>query len=172
MHLGQGFILTNWSESTSFRIFQFVLGVVCFIGQFTPWQKTSEYINSTYGCNILGQQHSLKAQYASSSKNVIWPGAEMIFFSCCSDCRNTHSFKSTAVSWEISPSPKWTFIFEKQAWLFLLLFPWPGGCRRLKTKTWWGCAGQAAQPQLPCPRWSPGDSLGPVSVPLRLPRCH
>lgn len=79
MHLGQGFILTNWSESMSTRIFQFVLGFVCFIQQFTPWQKTSKYINCTYGCNILGQLHYLKAQYAGSSKNVIWPGAEIVF---------------------------------------------------------------------------------------------
>lgn len=79
MHLGQGFILTSWSESTSTRIFQSVLGFVCFIQQFTSWQKTSKYVNRTYGCNILGQLHYLKAQYGSSSKNVIWPGVEIIF---------------------------------------------------------------------------------------------
>lgn len=166
MHLGQGFILTNWNESMSTRIFQFVLGFVCFIQQFTLWQKTSKYINCTYGCNILGQLHYLKAQYAGSSKNVIWPGAEIIL--------------PAALAAEIQTYWKAQLFPEKSPLngpLFLKSKPRFFLCR----SPGWGLSGaegwdlvrlcwEATRPRLSCPLRSPGDNLGPVSVPLRLLR--
>lgn len=94
------------------RTFQCILGFVCFIWQFTPWEKASKYINRTYGCSILGQLHYLRAQYASSSKNVLWPGAEIIFPADMT--AETDSSKSTAVSREITPSSKWTLILKSK----------------------------------------------------------
>lgn len=131
----------------STRIFQFVLGFVCFIQQFVLWQKTSKYINCTYGCNILGQLHYLKAQYASSSKNVIWPGAEIIFPAALA--AEIQTYWRAQQFPEKSPLNGPLFLKSKPRFFFSFAVPLAGGCQGLKAETWWGCAGKRPGPGFP-----------------------
>lgn len=135
----------------STRIFQFVLGFVCFIWQFTPWQKTSKYMNYTYGCNILGQLHYLKAQYASSSKDVIWPGAEIIFPAALSAENQTHLRAQLFPEKSFPPLNELLFLKSKPSFSFCCS---PGLDWDLVRLCW-----EETLPQLSCPLWSPGDSL-------------
>lgn len=95
------------------------------------WKKASKHINRTYGCSILGQLHYLRAQYPSSSKNLLWPGAGIIFPADMTV--ETDSFKSTAVSRENTPS-KWTLILESKLGFSFCCSPGLGAVRGWRSR--------------------------------------